>query len=43
VLVGVLIRNEGSPVSNDAYSCPLPLVENWLQVPVEAGELDYVK
>ncbi len=28
---------------NDAYSCPLPPVENWLRVPIEAGELDYVK
>lgn len=26
---------------NDAYSCPLPPVENWLSVPIEAGELDY--
>lgn len=26
---------------NEAYSCPLPPVENWLQVPIEAGELDY--
>lgn len=26
---------------NDAYSCPLPPVENWLQVPVEAGEKDF--
>ncbi len=26
---------------NDAYSCPLPPVENWLQVPIEAGELDW--
>lgn len=23
---------------NDAYSCPLPPIENWLQVPIEAGE-----
>ena len=23
---------------NEAYSCPLPPVENWLQVPIEAGE-----
>ena len=23
---------------NDAYSCPLPPLENWLQVPIEAGE-----
>lgn len=26
---------------NDGYSCPLPPVENWLRVPIEAGELDY--
>lgn len=26
---------------NDAYSCPLPPVENWLQVPIEAGEKDF--
>lgn len=26
---------------NDAYSCPLPPVENWLQVPIRAGERDY--
>lgn len=30
-------------VYNEAYSCPLPPVANWLQVPIEAGELDYVK
>lgn len=23
---------------NEAYSCPLPPIENWLQVPIEAGE-----
>lgn len=23
---------------DDAYSCPLPPVENWLQVPIRAGE-----
>jgi uncharacterized protein (DUF1684 family) len=28
-------------VYSDAYSCPLPPVENWLQVPVRAGELNY--
>lgn len=28
---------------NDAYSCPLPPVENWLAVPIEAGEKDFVK
>ena len=26
---------------DEAYSCPLPPVENWLQVPIEAGELDF--
>lgn len=26
---------------NDAYSCPLPPVENWLPVPIEAGERDW--
>ena len=26
---------------NDAYSCPLPPAENWLQVAVRAGERDY--
>lgn len=26
---------------NDAYSCPLPPVENWLPVPIEAGELSW--
>lgn len=26
---------------NEAYSCPLPPHENWLQVPIEAGEKDY--
>ncbi len=26
---------------NDAYSCPLPPHENWLRVPIEAGEKDY--
>lgn len=28
---------------NDAYSCPLPPVENWLPVPIEAGEKDFAK
>ena len=27
---------------NEAYSCPLPPMDNWLQVRIEAGELDYV-
>lgn len=26
---------------NDAFSCPLPPVENWLPVPIEAGELSW--
>ncbi len=26
---------------NEAYSCPLPPHENWLQVPIEAGEKDF--
>ena len=26
---------------NDAYSCPLPPAENWLPVPIEAGERDW--
>jgi len=26
---------------NDAYSCPLPPTDNWLQVPIEAGEKSY--
>ena len=29
-------------VYNAAYSCPLPPVENWLQIPIEAGEKDYL-
>jgi uncharacterized protein (DUF1684 family) len=28
---------------DDAYSCPLPPVENWLPVPIEAGEKDFAK
>jgi len=31
-----------SCVYNEAYSCPLPPVENWLKVPIEAGEKNYV-
>ena len=27
-----------SCVYSDGYSCPLPPIENWLQVPIEAGE-----
>jgi uncharacterized protein (DUF1684 family) len=27
---------------SDAFSCPLPPVENWLTVPIEAGERNYV-
>lgn len=30
-------------VYNDGYSCPLPPAENWLQVPIAAGELDYTR
>ncbi len=26
---------------DDAYSCPLPPVENWLRVPIRAGEKDF--
>ena len=26
---------------DEAYSCPLPPVENWLSVPIEAGEKTY--
>ncbi len=26
---------------NEAYSCPLPPVQNWLRVPIEAGEKDF--
>lgn len=28
-------------VYDEAYSCPLPPIENWLQVPIEAGEKMY--
>jgi uncharacterized protein (DUF1684 family) len=28
---------------NDAFSCPLPPPENWLRVPVRAGEASYVR
>ena len=28
---------------NDAYSCPLPPVENWLSVPIRAGERAYAR
>ena len=28
---------------NDLYSCPLPPPENWLQVPIRAGELAFTK
>jgi uncharacterized protein len=28
---------------NEAYSCPLPPLENWLKVPIEAGEKNFVK
>jgi uncharacterized protein (DUF1684 family) len=26
---------------NDSFACPLPPVDNWLDVPIEAGEKDY--
>ena len=26
---------------NDSYSCPLPPHENWLSIPIEAGEKDW--
>ncbi len=26
---------------DDAFSCPLPPAENWLQVPIRAGELNF--
>ncbi|MEA1902474.1 MAG: DUF1684 domain-containing protein [Actinomycetota bacterium] len=29
-------------VYNEGYSCPIPPVDNWLQVPIEAGEKDFV-
>jgi uncharacterized protein (DUF1684 family) len=28
---------------NEAYSCPLPPLENWLRVPIEAGEKNFAK
>lgn len=28
---------------SDTFSCPLPPVENWLSVPIEAGERSYVR
>jgi uncharacterized protein (DUF1684 family) len=28
---------------NEAYSCPLPPLENWLRVPIEAGEKNYAR
>lgn len=28
---------------DEAYSCPLPPAENWLRVPIEAGEKDFAK
>ena len=30
-----------SCVFGDGFSCPLPPVNNWLQVPIEAGEKNY--
>lgn len=32
-----------SCVYSDGYSCPIPPVENWLRVPIEAGEKMYEK
>ena len=32
-----------SCVYSDGYSCPIPPVENWLQIPIEAGEKMYEK
>lgn len=26
---------------NESYSCPLPPMENWLEIPIEAGEKDF--
>ncbi len=28
-------------VYSDGYSCPIPPVENWMKVPIEAGEKNY--
>lgn len=28
---------------SEVYSCPLPPIENWLKVPIRAGERDYKK
>ena len=28
---------------SDAYSCPLPPTENWLQIPITAGELTFAE
>lgn len=28
---------------DEAYSCPLPPTENWLRVPIEAGEKNFAK
>lgn len=30
-----------SCVYSDGWSCPIPPINNWLQVPIEAGEKDY--
>jgi uncharacterized protein (DUF1684 family) len=30
-------------VYSDGYSCPVPPVENWLSVPIEAGEMNFPK
>jgi len=31
-----------SCVYSDGYSCPIPPIQNWLQVPIEAGEKMYL-
>lgn len=30
-----------SCVYNEGYSCPIPPIENWLQVSIEAGEMNF--
>ena len=30
-----------SCVYSDGFSCPIPPIENWLEVPIEAGEKNY--
>ncbi|HZD22945.1 MAG TPA: DUF1684 domain-containing protein [Acidimicrobiia bacterium] len=38
VTIDFNIAYNPSCVYSDEYSCPLPPVDNWLQVPIEAGE-----